>query len=278
MLKKLFAHEWKDTWKIVGCMNLAVIILTIIGTLTINEDAIALIETNEYASVTFGLYIMFYFVAVMALSLTTTFYFFYRFYKNLYTDEGYLMHTLPVKSHHLVWSKTFVAIIWQFISGIVVIFSFLSFMDCMYRIDGNSAGSFWAELGVGISEVFDVLFNGSGYEFEITILLIEVILMLLISPFFAIFLGYASISLGQLAKKRKLMASVGAYFGISILLQWIISFATVPFVSFTYRIEAEQETVFFLGIYGVICVIYAAVTAAFYFLTNHIMRNKLNLE
>ena len=32
MLKKLFVHEWKDCWRLVGLMNLIVIGLTLIGT------------------------------------------------------------------------------------------------------------------------------------------------------------------------------------------------------------------------------------------------------
>ena len=31
MLKKLFVHEWKDCWRLVGLMNLIVIGLTLIG-------------------------------------------------------------------------------------------------------------------------------------------------------------------------------------------------------------------------------------------------------
>ena len=35
-----------------------------------------------------------------------------RFYKNLLTDEGYLMFTLPVSIHKLLWSKLLVSSVW----------------------------------------------------------------------------------------------------------------------------------------------------------------------
>ncbi len=42
-----------------------------------------------------------------------------RFHKNLYSNEGYLMFTLPVKPQMLLASKTIVAFSWIIISFIV---------------------------------------------------------------------------------------------------------------------------------------------------------------
>ena len=121
MLKKLFVHEWKDSWRLVGIMNLIVLGLTLIGTFFLSQETWNASEKNEFVAVTIVVYMMFFIASIAALSMVVTFYFYIRFYRNLYTDQGYLMHTLPVTSHQLIWSKTFVAGIWMIISSIVKI-------------------------------------------------------------------------------------------------------------------------------------------------------------
>ena len=107
MLKKLFVHEWKDCWRLVGLMNLIVIGLTLIGTVVMQSDTWSFASENAVIRLTMTLYVMAYIASIAALSLVTVFFFYNRFYKNLYTDQGYLMHTLPVTQHELIWSKTF---------------------------------------------------------------------------------------------------------------------------------------------------------------------------
>ena len=43
----------------------------------------------------------------------------YRFYKNLMTDEGYLMFTLPVSRSQLIWSKLIVSMAWGILSAVL---------------------------------------------------------------------------------------------------------------------------------------------------------------
>ena len=102
MLKKLFVHEWKDCWRLVGLMNLIVLGLTVIGVVVMQSDTWSFASENAVIRLTMILYVMAYIASVAALSLVTVFFFYNRFYKNLYTDQGYLMHTLPVTQHDLV--------------------------------------------------------------------------------------------------------------------------------------------------------------------------------
>lgn len=46
MLKKLFVHEWKDCWRLVGLMNLIVIGLTLIGTVVMQSDTWSFASEN----------------------------------------------------------------------------------------------------------------------------------------------------------------------------------------------------------------------------------------
>mgnify|MGYP006988889638 CR=1 FL=1 len=43
-----------------------------------------------------------------------------RFYRNLLRNEGYLMFTLPVSAHALVWSKLIVSLVWFLLTALLI--------------------------------------------------------------------------------------------------------------------------------------------------------------
>ncbi len=269
MLKKLFVHEWKDCWRLVGLMNLIVLGLTVIGVVVMQSDTWSFASENAVIRLTMILYVMAYIASVAALSLVTVFFFYNRFYKNLYTDQGYLMHTLPVTQHELIWSKTFVALIWQVISGLVMVISIFSFFYSM--LDPADKKSFWSDMGEGLSEIP----RNPG----VIMVIILGILIAVVSMFMNIFMGYAAISIGQLFKKQKLLGAIGIYIGLYMLLQMVSSYSMV-FVNFisidTYSYNKMMQTI--LTLLVVVLLVEAAATTAFYFISAHIMKNQLNLE
>ncbi len=125
MLGKLFVHEWKDSWKLMTILNGTVLILSVLGVFFASAGNLGdIFERDSVSSVWVFLmymsFLMVYVLGIFALSIGTTLYFYIRFYRNMYTDQGYLMHTLPVNEHELILSKAFVAIIWKAIGVVVV--------------------------------------------------------------------------------------------------------------------------------------------------------------
>ena len=269
MLKKLFVHEWKDCWRLVGLMNLIVIGLTLIGTVVMQSDTWSFASENAVIRLTMTLYVMAYIASIAALSLVTVFFFYNRFYKNLYTDQGYLMHTLPVTQHELIWSKTFVALIWQLIGGLVMAISIFSFFFSM--LDPADKKNFWSDMFVGLSEI--------PWTPSVAVIIILFVLIAIVSMFMNVFMGYAAISIGQLFKKQRLLGAIGIYIGLYMLLQMVSSYSMV-FVNFisidTYSYEKMIQTI--LTLLLVVLLVETAVTTAFYFISAHIMKNQLNLE
>ena len=92
MLGKLIKHEWKAIAKPLAIMHIALILMAIIGKVLLN------IEVLKKADYVWGALLMLYILAVITLEIGTQIYLAVRFYKNMYTDEGYLSFTLPVKS------------------------------------------------------------------------------------------------------------------------------------------------------------------------------------
>lgn len=268
MLGKLFVHEWKDTWKPLTVLNVAVLVLTVIGMITIQNDIWSKANQNRFIAITMVMYILFYIVAVCALSMFTGVFFWYRFYKNLFTDQGYLMHTLPVTSHELVLSKGFVALIWQMVSLFVVMVSYACMAFSLVASEGNSLMDVFAEL---LSEI-DLGPKG-------VYLVVSMILMSVTAMIMSVLLGYASVSLGQLTKKHRLGASVAIYMGIYFVIQTASSYATIPFTMMLEKITDEMDMCMIMGNLFMVCFVVTGLFATgFYCITNYIIKNKLNLE
>ena len=271
MLKKLFVHEWKETWRLVTIMNLIVVGLTLIGAFFLNNETWNSMDKNEFIAVTVVVYMMFFIASIAALSMVVTFYFFIRFYKNLYTDQGYLMHTLPVTSAQLIWSKTFVAVIWMLISVLVMIGAIFSLV--MAAVPGAEFAEIWKEL----RDAFAMM----DFDGRVVLIVILYIVALLAGQLSSVFMGYASISIGQTFKKQKVLGAIGVYIGIYMLIQTISSYATM-FISLAmdpYVIESSMEDMNFIIVFLLILILMSVLLCAgFYFITHHIMKNKLNLE
>ncbi|MBD5545631.1 MAG: hypothetical protein HDR01_15650 [Lachnospiraceae bacterium] len=270
MLKKLFVHEWKDSWKLVTLFNGIVLLFTIIGAVALsNGNWIGAINRNAWYAGIYMSYFMLYYLAILALGTATTIYFLVRFYKNFYTDQGYLMHTLPVTSHQLILSKAFVMYIWQLISGCVIFISILFLINSFL-------------LGVGEPNIFKLLSGVDLSDVNISFLnvldLFVGILIFIGLQIFSILFGYLAISLGQLSKNHKLLSSIGIYMGMQVVLQMIFSIFQVGFnlAAATMNYTPSEGLVF--AILLLIAIIIFAVDAGMYFGSNYIMKNKLNLE
>ena len=77
------------------------------------------------ASVLMGLLMMAFWIFVVATGAITALLMIYRFYKNYMTDEGYLMFTLPVNRHQLIWAKLLSALLYTAASAVAVTLSIL---------------------------------------------------------------------------------------------------------------------------------------------------------
>lgn len=271
MLKKLFAHEWKDSWKLVTLFNIIVLVFTLIGTVAMsNESWIKAMNNNEWYAVVFVSYFMLYYFAILALGLATGFYFLMRFYKNFYTDQGYLMHTLPVSSSQLIISKALVMFIWQIISGIVIVLSVFALINGLIIGSGES---------LSLIDMFRELFAEIEFSPYSVAYCIIFILLMAGSQIFSIMFGYLAISLGQLSKNHKLLASIGIYVGMQAVLQFLGSVFQVAFSMGAANINIDDiSDGLMIAILLLITIIIFALDFAMYSGSNYIMKNKLNLE
>lgn len=197
-----------------------------------------------------------------------------RFYKNLYTAEGYLSFTLPVTPTQHIFVKTATAMLFDVISLALTILSIVII----------SLGDLGYEIGEAIKYLFRIYFEK--LEVHGGFYIAEVVILLFIASLFSLFVFYTCITVGQLAKKNRVAASVGVYFGFYLIEQIIgtICVILVAVVSeqewwlrFIEKVIKEIKTYIHIGLLGYI-VILAVIGTGFFFINRRIMRKKLNLE
>lgn len=166
MLGKLLKYEFKDTARVIPFFYL----------ITLFFSAITLIARQiglEWFKITSSILLILVGSTVVIITFVVIV---MRFYKNLYSNEGYLMFTLPVKPQLLLVSKTIAAFTWMVISLIFLIGTILVSLYC---------------LGVSSSDLSEMMSELKKYGFEKTIFLIIPlvflsIMFLLSQIFFAI--------------------------------------------------------------------------------------------
>lgn len=203
-------------------------------------------------------------VAVMTLVIIVQ-----RFDKGLLGQEGYLMFTLPVPTWQLTFSKLLGATIMTVVSGIV---GFLSIM-----ILGASEIS-WTDFLWNAGKVFSEL----GIN-HITIG-VEILLVGIASTVASITQIYLAIALGHLANKHRVAVAFVSYIAINVVQSILGGFLSMGDQSMISGVFAFLNTMLITSSMGVhaalgIGIASSLVQAAiFYFGTNYILKNKLNLE
>ena len=198
-----------------------------------------------------------------------------RFYKNLFTLEGYLSFTLPVTTTQHIFVKTFVAVIFSVITLVAIC---LSASIAMF---GEVLVEVLKAIGYLIKPYFEHFgaVNGSLY-------IVEFIVLLLISSATGFLLFYGCIAIGQLAKKNRVLAAFGTYFGYYFACQILGTIVIVLFVQFEKYLPIEPILKFIeknpfesTHIFFCLLILWYAVTGFIYYLvTNTIIKKRLNLE
>ncbi|MCI8334454.1 MAG: hypothetical protein HFH25_07740 [Lachnospiraceae bacterium] len=132
MLGKLIKHEFKAVNRLMIPMHLGLILVTIVGRFyvqfAVNRWPSSAIDGyftyNVWENLINFTLVSFYVIALIAIYAITNLYLLVlRPRKNLFTDEGYLTHTLPVSASEHIFSKLLVAAVWQLIDGLMLILS-----------------------------------------------------------------------------------------------------------------------------------------------------------
>ena len=128
MFSRLLKHDWKANSGLLGLLSLAAAGIGVLATVVLR----ILVKTagslwwelenglGPVLVVALGMFLFFSVVALSVYAIAVQVILLYRFYKNKYTDEGYLTFTLPVKPTQIFWSSFLNMLFWLVISVLVV--------------------------------------------------------------------------------------------------------------------------------------------------------------
>ena len=140
MLGKLFKYEWRSISKLLLPIHGFVLLFALLSRFyfTISGGTDALLNTDSTIIGTLTMLLIFALVIVISsIAIFTYIYSGYHFYKNVFTDQGYLTNTLPVTPSQLLLSKELAALLWLLIDVVVISISILFFSITL----GNLASS-----------------------------------------------------------------------------------------------------------------------------------------
>lgn len=280
MFAKLLKYEWKSNAKLLGILSAAAVLLGILGTV-VSDIAFSLIYNafvfeDDAIEITFGLsllfVLLFILLSIAAYSVSVQFVLAYRFYKNKYTDEGYLTFTLPVTSKDIFMSSAVNMTIWFSISAVIGFVSMVGIFGAMfYNI------RFFND----IDDIIELMFHSLTVT-ESALLIVQIASILVSSAaslLVSVVSIITSITIGSvIVKKHKILTSVGIYFAINFGMSIVTSIVTsVPeiigmfLINNTAMMVCQSIAVLFQVIlYGILCVVGYKVCI-------NLMDNKLNL-
>ncbi len=209
-----------------------------------------------------------------------------RFWKNLMGDEGYLMFTLPVSTGELLWSKAICAFVWGVVTALMVLLSVLvlawhpQLVQAVKQELSTIAPEEWQLILQMLHSVLPPVMW--------PILVAEAV----ISGVGGLFLLYSAMAIGHTVKNHKVLASVGAYVVISMVLGTAASLLMnllLPLITgipqdiqlnslselllFSYQIGR-----FMTGIWSVVLAIDLLSAIGGFLLARHLLNTQLNLE
>lgn len=267
MLRKLLKYEFKGNGRVMLPFYGLILVLAVI---TKVFNGINIQEFSTLGQIAFGIVAFSYGLTMASIMLLTAFLIIQRFAKTVYGDEGYLTHTLPVKSRDIIISKTVSAIAWIALSGIVAVVSvgIIAYYPDVFRDVKTAYGYLVEEMG-------------SPALMQIFIMLDYMAMASVLAVISGIMMVYMSISIGQLFKK-KLMGSIAAFLGVSFISSIAVGFiGNSPIGDIVNELMIGDPTGIISGMNMLMLfssVYYVVKIAIYYMVTNYLMTKKLNLE
>ena len=272
MTGKLIKYEFRSILKIMGIGWAALLSMALFAGLF---DLIAFRQSDldgfghltEIASAITSFLYGSLFVAIIVVTVLIIL---MRFYKGLLRDEGYLMHTLPVKTWQLITAKGFTAFVVIIISGIIAVVSIFFLMGVSISI---------SDLGEVLGDIFGMYSDEPVY----ILYTIEAVLLMALAILKSIYKTYASMAIGQLSDNHKILISVASYIGISVAIMFItgVFLQIVDGEMFEGLIDYFNSLSRFKGVQLVVAgyLLYLGVQlAAFHVVSERLLTNKLNLD
>jgi len=205
MLGKVLKYDLKWVYKGVVVFYILALVFSIIGR-GLNEIENSLVF-SVLAKISFGIVIS----MIINSLINALMRLWSRFIKNLYKDESYLTHTLPVSKKTIYASKVVSAIICMFTTTIVAL---VCLFICYYSESNLEILKSLLELAA------------STYNTTVIKLLLLITFVILLEIIFLVLIGYTGIVLGHKSNKNKMVRTIVIAFALYMITQ-VVTLAVI---------------------------------------------------
>lgn len=269
MLGKVFKHEMKSTSRLFLPMMIGFVAITLLCKFAYESSYTVFLGHHRILEMISAIFLFLYVIYVIALFVMTSVFIVMHFYKTMVSDQGYLTNTLPVKTSTLINAKLLSAVLWQVISGTLLLLSFFVFSLGHIQMSDIQA----------ILHDFGLLYGELAKFVNMPVILAEGMILVIVGLISGPLMLYAAIAMGHLFKKHRILWAIVSYFAIYIIMQVISStyflicgYSSPVMSNSQYASQMMENYMLFTTVFSVAC------TAGFYAITDYIFTKKLNLD
>lgn len=220
MFAKLLKYEWRATRGFLGLLSLICLSAALVGGLAMRYLVwVSELDTQEDVAIVLSVLTMiFAFIAIVICCVAMELYAVWRFYKSRFTDEGYLTFTLPVTTHQILLSSFVNCLISMVCALAALMVGYLVLLLLGFSALDNFFPSLWEVLPLAMENLWR-LFSGETGAFlaQLTLGVVTGVLNSTVVMMLAVTIG------SILAKKHKVLAAIGVYYGINMVMSLITS-------------------------------------------------------
>ena len=263
MLGKLLKYDLKWIYKVVVVFYILAFIFSALG------RGLGMIENSLIFSIVSQILFSFA-IAMMVSSLINCFMRLWaRMIKNMYKDESYLTHTIPVEKKTIYLSKVLTAIICIFTTVLIII---VCLFICYYS-DANMQF---------LKQILEI--TASTYNITVIKLLVLISAVVFFELLFFVLIGYVAIILGYRSNQSKMIKTIIIGFGMYFLTQTISLCIVFVFGLFNANVMNLINTTEMINIeiikslmYGAIS-LYAIYTICYYIIGKKALEKGVNVD
>ena len=277
MLGKLIKQEWQSTWKIPTVLIGVVFAAATIFGLFCASPVWDLVDWWG-ADVILSATILLFYGAIMCCAVGTSFYLAVRFYRSMYSNEGYLTHTLPVTSNQLLLSKMINFSIWELLSVICIMFNIMLFVAfiALREVGYRSLFESFRDVFADIQAILNSEYT-TGWE----LFMVLTIILILVGTVSKSLLYMGSVNIGQLWARHRVAGAILVYAGVTVAVQIVTQAAMIIFMTSADQLGMLQNDYVFSFLNQVMVVsllLQVVIGAVMYVVSLLILKKKVNLE
>lgn len=276
MLKKLLKYDFKAIFKFWWIGALTTFILSFVG-----AGCGSILETEKElpgaVTVFSAIGMVLVVLGIFAFIIFSELLIYVRYYKHLFTDEGYLTFTLPAKRHQILSSKLISGFTCSLLTGLIALTEASVIILTTFRKD-IFVDDWYNKLLAEIIGIFEI-----GGTANVVISVIELLIIGLLIIALGLLFTYLCITIaGAISKKSKLGAAICIYYfassAVSVFMYLFYFFGFGALSSWTDNLQDNDQNIIFIIILLILILFIAMLCILAYTLITWLIDRKLNLN